>query len=81
IVPNYFLSTDNDAALRKFLFENNKAKIILNVKDVFISATVFCAILVIEKGGISNNIDFYERTTPDGHLKIPHPWPGQNPPP
>jgi len=63
IVPNYFLSTDNDAALRKFLFENNKAKIILNVKDVFISATVFCAILVNEKGGISNNIDFYERTT------------------
>ena len=21
------------------------------------------------------------RIVPDGHLKIPHPWPGQNPPP
>ncbi len=22
-----------------------------------------------------------KRQIPDGHLKIPHPWPGQNPPP
>ena len=38
--------------------------------------------------GESFDIDFYlaigsyaVSTAPDGHLKIPHPWPGQNPPP
>jgi len=50
IVPNYWLSTDNDARLRKFLFRQNRVQELLNVYKVFEDATVDTLVIVAAKG-------------------------------
>ena len=38
-------------------------------------------LLIMNHNGLSNLIQTHYRLYPDGHFKIPHLWPGQNPPP
>ncbi|MCB1191836.1 MAG: N-6 DNA methylase [Leptospiraceae bacterium] len=63
IIPNYFLSTDFDKKFRELLFTKNKVISILDVKNVFEQATVFCVIFVMQKGKPSNFISYFERKT------------------
>lgn len=53
IVPNYFLSTQNDRKLRHLIFIKNHALEILNTYSVFESATVDTLILVGTNSNIS----------------------------
>lgn len=49
IIPNYWLSTDNDEKLRKYIFIENDAKELLNVYSVFDQATVDTLLLFVER--------------------------------
>jgi hypothetical protein len=58
------------------------------------AATIFCSLPAsknrllwmdtnyrnVYNGGILNPNQADAMISPDGHFKIPHPWPGQNPP-
>lgn len=46
IIPNFWLSTKYDAKLRKLVFQQNEAKQILNLFEVFEDATVDTCILI-----------------------------------
>ena len=54
IIPNYWLSTDYDKKLRKFIFIENEAIELLNVYKVFQSATVDTLLLFIKKNKVTN---------------------------
>lgn len=64
IIPNYFLSTENDEQFREFLFTKYNVASIIDVKNVFDQATVFCAIPVIKKGKTDSPIKYQEKLTP-----------------
>jgi len=49
IIPNYWLSTDSDKKLRKFIFADNSAIEIINVYRVFTNATVDTLLLILQK--------------------------------
>jgi len=66
------------------------ALILVNIRDeqagLILIMLGFCAFIIIQKLGYFeyfavNKIMTWLRGIPDGHLKIPHLWPGQNPPP
>ena len=49
IVPNYWLSTDNDKLLRKLAFFDNKTLELINIYQVFENANVDTLILLLQK--------------------------------
>ncbi len=55
IIPNYWLSTQYDKKLRKFMFQQNKTNEIINVYKVFESAVVDTLIIITEKQGIKTH--------------------------
>lgn len=63
IMPNYFLSTDNDLIFRDFLFNKNQVLSVLDVKNVFADATVYCVIPIVKPGNNSNEISFFEKSS------------------
>ncbi|KQC14877.1 MAG: hypothetical protein APR63_13220, partial [Desulfuromonas sp. SDB] len=63
IIPNYFLSTDNDSIFREFLFTKNQVIKMLNVKNVFIDATVYCLIPIVKKDNSKSEILYYEKNS------------------
>lgn len=50
IVPNYWLSTEYDKKLRKFIFQENRVAELVNVYKVFDSAVVDTLLLTVTKG-------------------------------
>jgi len=49
IVPNYWLSTDYDESLRKFLFQDNSTLELINVYQVFDEASVDALLIISQK--------------------------------